>query len=246
MTSLLKFCSAVSGTFCDFSNHTIKACSPKRLPKKTLQSGWKKWWRNWRKFDLKLIFSQKTEQYKTLFAYLSSSFHHLVIIKFRRTKNLYYGSVILRNGDVNLCSKGSILRLKMTKFSLVSSYLCNYFLKQQCNINIKRLSNTVTATTSSTFFKTNCFNVVVKSETLTTASPWPWESGQQLWQNLVKNNFYLYKLTLKIINSWQIRLYFIDTDEIPGFYLLLKIISSSREDTVFIFHVWGYWCRHGY
>ena len=35
MTSLLKFCSAVSGTFCDFSNHTINACSPKRLPKKS-------------------------------------------------------------------------------------------------------------------------------------------------------------------------------------------------------------------
>ena len=34
MTSLRKFCSAVSGTFCDFSNHTINACSPKRLPKK--------------------------------------------------------------------------------------------------------------------------------------------------------------------------------------------------------------------
>ena len=64
MTSLRKFCSAVSGTFCDFSNHTINACSPKRLQKKTLQSGWKKWWRNWRKFDLKLILSQKTEQLK--------------------------------------------------------------------------------------------------------------------------------------------------------------------------------------
>ena len=136
MTSLLKFCSAVSGTFCDFSNHTINACSPKRLPKKTLQSDWKKWWRNWRKFDLKLIFSQGKGQYETLFAHLSSSFHLLVIIKFRRTKNLYYRSVIFQNGDVNLYSKWSILRFKMTKFSLLSSYLCNSFLKQQRDINI--------------------------------------------------------------------------------------------------------------
>ena len=38
------------------------------------------------------------------------------------------------------------------------------------------------------------------------------------------------------------------TDEIPGFFLLLKyhIFIARSEDTIFIFHVWGYWCRHGY
>ena len=42
--------------------------------------------------------------------------------------------------------------------------------------------------------------------------------------------------------------YYIDTDEIPGFFLLLKnhIFISRSEDIIFIFHVWGYWCRHGY
>ena len=40
----------------------------------------------------------------------------------------------------------------------------------------------------------------------------------------------------------------IDTDEIPGFLLLLKnhIFTARSEDTIFIFHVWGYWCGHGY
>ena len=39
-----------------------------------------------------------------------------------------------------------------------------------------------------------------------------------------------------------------DTDEIPGFLLLLKshIFTARSEDTIFIFHVWGYWCGHGY
>ena len=29
---------------------------------------------------------------------------------------------------------------------------------------------------------------------------------------------------------------------------LLKthIFTARSEDTIFIFHVWGYWCRHGY
>ena len=41
---------------------------------------------------------------------------------------------------------------------------------------------------------------------------------------------------------------YIDTDEIPGFVLLLKnhIFTARSEDTIFIFHVWGYWCGHGY
>ena len=36
--------------------------------------------------------------------------------------------------------------------------------------------------------------------------------------------------------------YFIDTDEIPGFFLLLKnhIFIVRSEDTIFIFHVWGF------
>ena len=43
-------------------------------------------------------------------------------------------------------------------------------------------------------------------------------------------------------------IYYIDTDEIPGFLLLLKnhIFTARSEDTIFIFHVWGYWCGHGY
>ena len=42
--------------------------------------------------------------------------------------------------------------------------------------------------------------------------------------------------------------YYIDTDEIPGFFLLLKyhVFITGSEDTIFIFHVWGHWCRHGY
>ena len=59
-------------------------------------------------------------------------------------------------------------------------------------------------------------------------------------QNLHTDNFYSIKL-----------FYHIDTDEIPEFFLLLKnyIFIACREDTedtIFIFHVWGYWCRHGY
>ena len=36
-----------------------------------------------------------------------------------------------------------------------------------------------------------------------------------------------------------IDLYYIDTDEIPGFFLLLKnlILIVRSEDTIFIFHV---------
>ena len=36
--------------------------------------------------------------------------------------------------------------------------------------------------------------------------------------------------------------YYIDTDEIPGFFLLLKyhIFIVRSEDTIFIFHVCGY------
>ena len=42
--------------------------------------------------------------------------------------------------------------------------------------------------------------------------------------------------------------YYIDTDEIAGFFLLLKnhIFIAHNEDTIFIYHVSGYWCRHGY
>ena len=42
--------------------------------------------------------------------------------------------------------------------------------------------------------------------------------------------------------------YYIDTDKIPGFFLLLKnhIFITRSEDTIFIFHVWGYWGRYGY
>ena len=43
-------------------------------------------------------------------------------------------------------------------------------------------------------------------------------------------------------------IYYIDADEVPEFFLLIKnhIFIARSEDTIFIFHVWGYWCRHGY
>ena len=46
----------------------------------------------------------------------------------------------------------------------------------------------------------------------------------------------------------EINCFNIDTDEIPGFFLLLKnhIFIAGKEDTIFIFHVGGYWCRQGY
>ena len=42
--------------------------------------------------------------------------------------------------------------------------------------------------------------------------------------------------------------YYIDTDEITGFFLLPKthIFIERSKDTNFIYQVWGYWCRHGY
>ena len=47
--------------------------------------------------------------------------------------------------------------------------------------------------------------------------------------------------------SFNTFIYYIDTDEIPGFFLLLKthIFIARSEDTIFIFHMWGYWCHHG-
>ena len=45
-----------------------------------------------------------------------------------------------------------------------------------------------------------------------------------------------------------IQYYYIDADEIVGFFISLKnhIFIARSKDTIFIFHVWGYWCRHGY
>ena len=50
------------------------------------------------------------------------------------------------------------------------------------------------------------------------------------------------------IYNYYFFLYYIDTDEIPEFFLLLKnnIFIARSEGTIFIFHVWEYWCRHGY
>ena len=49
-------------------------------------------------------------------------------------------------------------------------------------------------------------------------------------------------------NSSIILIYYINTSEISGFSLLLEnhIFITCSEDTTFIFHVWGYWCRHGF
>ena len=43
-------------------------------------------------------------------------------------------------------------------------------------------------------------------------------------------------------------IYYINSSEIPAFLLLLKnhMFIARSERTIFIFHVWGYWCRHGY
>ena len=40
-------------------------------------------------------------------------------------------------------------------------------------------------------------------------------------------------------NSYTTCIYYIDTDEIPGFFLLLKnhVFITYSEDTIFIFHV---------
>ena len=45
-----------------------------------------------------------------------------------------------------------------------------------------------------------------------------------------------------------IQFYYIDAYEILGFFISLKnhIFIARSKDTIFIFHVWGYWCRHGY
>ena len=49
-------------------------------------------------------------------------------------------------------------------------------------------------------------------------------------------------------NSSIILIYYVNTSEISGFSLLRKnhIFIVRNEDTIFIFHVWGYWCRHVY
>ena len=31
-----------------------------------------------------------------------------------------------------------------------------------------------------------------------------------------------------------------------SFYLKNRIFIARSKDTIFIFHVWRYWCRHGY
>ena len=43
----------------------------------------------------------------------------------------------------------------------------------------------------------------------------------------------------RVISQINIHIYYIDTDEIPGFLLLLKnqIFTARSEDTIFIFHV---------
>ena len=55
--------------------------------------------------------------------------------------------------------------------------------------------------------------------------------------------YYLIRKSFQSEVEWYL-FYFIiiiDTDEIPGFLLLLKnhIFTARSEDTIFIFHVWG-------
>ena len=43
--------------------------------------------------------------------------------------------------------------------------------------------------------------------------------------------------------------YYIDADEMLGLLLLPRkhiFFIARSEDMIFIFHMWGYWCRHGY
>ena len=65
-------------------------------------------------------------------------------------------------------------------------------------------------------------------------------STNEYLQKETKNN--KKKTSYKNMNLF----YYINTDEIPGFFLLPKnhIFIVRSEDTIFIFHV--YWCRHGY
>ena len=44
---------------------------------------------------------------------------------------------------------------------------------------------------------------------------------------------------MKVFDTGQFDFYYIDTDEIPGFFLLLKnhIFIARSEDIIFIFHV---------
>ena len=91
--------------------------------------------------------------------------------------------------------------------------------------------------------------------------------GAYIWRGLF-SEFYSTILTEKVPSSFiyllltkygtplhtyslepcMIPFYYIDTDKIPGFFLLLKnhIFITFSEDTIFIFHVWGYWGRYGY
>ena len=47
------------------------------------------------------------------------------------------------------------------------------------------------------------------------------------------------KFRIQRVNYGVISIYYIDTDEIPGIFLLLKnhIFIARGEDTIFIFHV---------
>ena len=68
---------------------------------------------------------------------------------------------------------------------------------------------------------------------------------------MILHGFGLFHAIFLKVTSWYpsyTSFYYIDTDEIPGFLLLLKnhIFTARSEDTMFIFHVWGYWCGQGY
>ena len=56
------------------------------------------------------------------------------------------------------------------------------------------------------------------------------------------------KITIFTAHDEDMIFYNIDTDEIPGFLLLLKnhIFTARSEDTIFIVYVWGYWFGHCY
>ena len=64
------------------------------------------------------------------------------------------------------------------------------------------------------------------------------------WWLMLLIVYYIVRLEAMIKNTF----HYIDTDEIPGFFLLLKnhIFIARSEDTIFVFDVWRYWCRHGY
>ena len=93
--------------------------------------------------------------------------------------------------------------------------------------------------------KTGAISVDVKEFLFTTSGGCPIGFVERMKMHVQTQCISTIKYKLPLICF--IIIIIIDTDEIPGFFLLLKnnIFIARSEDTIFIFHLWGYWCRHG-